>query len=82
MFLCKEKEDIKKVTESSSPASFFVLNWITDQFIVLNIRYTTENERGGIAMKGYAISEGYMGFVDGEYMLFACESEYREYLED
>lgn len=32
-------------------------------------------------MKGYAISEGYMGFVDGEYMLFACESEYREYLE-
>lgn len=37
---------------------------------------------GGIAMKGYAISEGYMGYVDGEYMLFACESEYREYLED
>lgn len=33
-------------------------------------------------MKGYAISEGYMGYVDGEYMLFACENEYREYLED
>ena len=26
MFLCKEKEDIKKVTERSSPAFFFVLN--------------------------------------------------------
>lgn len=32
-------------------------------------------------MKGYTTSEGYMGFVDGRYMLFASESEYREYLE-
>ena len=32
-------------------------------------------------MKGYFISEGYMGFVDGEYVLFASESDYREYME-
>lgn len=33
-------------------------------------------------MKGYAVTEGYMGLVEGRYMLFASESDYREYLED
>jgi hypothetical protein len=33
-------------------------------------------------MKGYNTSEGYMGLVDGRYVLFACEADYREYLED
>jgi len=33
-------------------------------------------------MKGYFISDGYMGYVDGGYMLFASESEYREYITD
>ncbi len=33
-------------------------------------------------MKGYATAEGYMGFVNGRYMLFASESEYQEYLEE
>ena len=32
-------------------------------------------------MKGYFISEGYMGYVDGEYVLFASEPDYREYME-
>ena len=27
-------------------------------------------------MKGYTTAEGYMGFVNGRYMLFASESEY------
>ena len=31
-------------------------------------------------MKGYATAEGYMGFVNGRYMLFVSESEYREYM--
>lgn len=31
-------------------------------------------------MKGYVIDAGYMGYVDGEYMLFADEDDYREYL--
>ena len=30
-------------------------------------------------MKGYTINEGYMGYVDGAYMLFASEGDYREY---
>lgn len=31
-------------------------------------------------MKGYIVREGYMGLVEGEYMLFACEEDYQEYL--
>ena len=37
---------------------------------------------GGNRMKGYNTSEGYMGLVDGRYVLFASEADYREYLED
>ena len=33
-------------------------------------------------MKGYCVESGYMGLVDGRYMLFACEDDYREYMED
>ena len=33
-------------------------------------------------MKGYTTDNGYMGYVDGEYRLFACESDYREWMED
>lgn len=29
-------------------------------------------------MKGYYTSYGYMGYVDGEYRLFATESDYIE----
>ena len=31
-------------------------------------------------MKGYVIEAGYMGYVDGAYMLFADEEDYQEYL--
>lgn len=33
-------------------------------------------------MKGYNTASGYMGYVDGIYMLFATEEEYLEYLEE
>ena len=33
-------------------------------------------------MKGYMIDSGYMGLVDGRYMLFASEEDYKEYLEE
>ena len=32
-------------------------------------------------MKGYMTANGYMGFVEDRYMLFASEEEYEEYLE-
>ena len=31
-------------------------------------------------MKGYVVSEGYMGYVDGSYELFATETDYYEYM--
>ncbi len=33
-------------------------------------------------MKGYTTASGYMGYVEGEYILFASETEYREYVEE
>ena len=30
--------------------------------------------------KGYHTAEGYMGYVNGKYMLFASESDYLEYI--
>ena len=30
-------------------------------------------------MKGYVTDSGYMGYVDGRYVLFASESDYVEY---
>lgn len=34
------------------------------------------------AIKGYYVSYGYMGYVNGKYRLFATETEYIEYMED
>lgn len=33
-------------------------------------------------MKGYNTASGYMGWVNGEYMLFATEDDYLEYVEE
>ncbi len=33
-------------------------------------------------MKGYFVADGYMGYVHGGYLLFADESDYREFLEE
>lgn len=33
-------------------------------------------------MKGYVVSDGYMGYVNGKYMLFADEEDYRDYIGD
>ena len=33
-------------------------------------------------MKGYFVANGYMGYVNGSYMLFAEEEEYFEYMEE
>ena len=39
-------------------------------------------ERSVFFMKGYFVPDGYMGYVNGSYMLFADENDYREYMED
>lgn len=33
-------------------------------------------------MKGYVTASGYMGLVDGRYILFVSEEEYLEYVEE
>ena len=33
-------------------------------------------------MKGYLVSGGYMGLVEGSYMLFASEEDYLDYMEN
>ena len=33
-------------------------------------------------MKGYFTESGYMGYVDGRYVLFACEKAYFEFAEE
>ena len=33
-------------------------------------------------MKGYFVANGYMGYVNGSYMLFADEEDYFEYMEE
>ena len=33
-------------------------------------------------MKGYYVADGYMGYVNGDYRLFADEMDYRECFEE
>lgn len=33
-------------------------------------------------MKGYYTANGYMGYADGIYILFASEADYREWLSE
>lgn len=33
-------------------------------------------------MKGYVVDSGYMGYVNGEYLLFADEQDYREIFDE
>ena len=33
-------------------------------------------------MKGYDIPAGYMGYVDGKYILFCSEDEYLDYMRE
>lgn len=40
------------------------------------------NDKEVLFMKGYVTANGYMGYVDGVYLLFASEMDYLEYMED
>jgi len=33
-------------------------------------------------MRGYYSTTGFYGLVDGRYMLFSCETDYYEYMEE
>ncbi|MDO4961861.1 MAG: hypothetical protein Q4E57_08435 [Eubacteriales bacterium] len=38
--------------------------------------------KGRQIMKGYTTENGFMGYVEGTYMLFVSEEEYFEYIEE
>ena len=49
------------------------------------VRYNIKKEeksKEDWQMKGYDTSNGYMGYVEGKYILFASEQEYFEFMED
>lgn len=50
--------------------------------IVFNlVRIIVHFTKGGMDLvKGYEVPDGYMGFVEDRYMLFASESDYNEYM--
>ena len=39
-----------------------------------------DKEKEDQDMKGYAVESGYMGYVNGVYMLFASEMDYEDYI--
>ena len=45
-------------------------------------KYKIQQKQEVQMMKGYFVDNGYMGYVDGSYLLFADESDYREFLEE
>ena len=60
---------------------------ITNTTLIMRKIYSHYNRKVVIFMmsyevKGYDVPEGYMGFVDGQYMLFATESDYLDYIRD
>ena len=46
------------------------------------IKSVKEKAKGVKHMKGYVTDKGYMGLVEGCYILFASEREYYDYMED
>ena len=41
----------------------------------------SDDERSVFFMKGYVTASGYMGYVENEYILFASEDDYFEYVD-
>ncbi len=50
--------------------------------VILVLEENRNDRNGGFDMKGYFVSNGYMGMVEGRYMLFASEEDYLDYLEN
>jgi len=46
------------------------------------IPVTLGTVRKETVMKGYITQNGYMGYINGTYILFATEQDYKEYMED
>lgn len=51
-----------------------------DDILLTEHRFGVDEQERRENMKGYAVESGYMGYVNGEYMLFASESDYEDYM--
>ena len=52
-------------------------------FCILIPEQRFENScKGDKDMKGYTVESGYMGYVNGRYMLFASETDYLDYMKN
>ena len=62
---------------------FLIQLLVTVRFFTLHLGYTgtIKENREDKTMKGYYNNSGYMGYVGGRWVLFACESDYVEYME-
>lgn len=62
---------------------FFLAQKQGEVFITHHMLYSLnkKNEWRIWKMKGYTTDNGYMGYVNGGYQLFASESDYKEWME-
>ncbi len=49
---------------------------------VISLVHKIQKEEEELVMKGYSTENGFMGYVNGGYILFASESDYYDYMED
>lgn len=68
------KDTIREVFGTACFVSLSQIKNIRPQF--------TELQKGMVDMKGYDTASGYMGYIDGRYVLFASEAEYADYMEE
>ena len=66
----------------NSPAAVLFLIYCPFFRIVNKVSCIQNNRKEDITMKGYYNNSGYMGYVDGHWVLFASESDYREYMSE
>lgn len=64
--------------------SFLITVRISGQLFLYDgaVRTETPTDERRYGMKGYYNSIGYMGYVEGRWVLFACEQDYFEYMEE
>lgn len=49
---------------------------------VVPLVHKIQKEEEELVMKGYSTENGFMGYVNGRYILFASESDYYDYMEN
>lgn len=62
-------------------SALFMQSFLLD-IMRTKIKSEKEKAKGVKHMKGYVTDKGYMGLVEGCYILFASEREYYDYMED